>query len=82
MLQRHISLSSAMHDIDLVVEKGQVATELSATEQKQADLANLELLVSRIADQVGPKSDGGGTLKQIKEFNAFLERTAGVLEHR
>lgn len=71
-----------MHDIDLVVEKGQAAEELSAAEQKQADLANLELLVSRIADQVGSKSDGGGTLKQIKEFNAFLERTASVLEGR
>ncbi|KAK0632260.1 hypothetical protein B0T14DRAFT_27297 [Immersiella caudata] len=79
---RHISLSSAMHDIDLVVEKGLAAEELSMPEQTRADLANLELLVNRIADQVGTKSDGGGTLKQIKEFNAFLERTAGVLEGR
>jgi hypothetical protein len=71
-----------MHDIDLVVEKGQAAEELSPAEQKQADLANLELLVNRIADQVGSKSDCGGTLRQIKEFNGFLERTAGVLEGR
>ncbi|KAK4447515.1 hypothetical protein QBC34DRAFT_409623 [Podospora aff. communis PSN243] len=79
---RHISLSSAMHDIDLVVEKGQAAEELSSAEQKQADLANLELLVNRMADQVGCKRDCGGALRQIKEFNAFLERTAGVLEGR
>lgn len=71
-----------MHDIDLAVEKGQAAPELSAAEQRQADLANLELLVSQVADQASSKSDGGGTLRQIKEFNAFLERTAAVLEGR
>ncbi|KAK4681353.1 hypothetical protein QC764_106660 [Podospora pseudoanserina] len=79
---RHISLSSAMHDIDLAVEKAQAAPELSAAEQKKADLANLELLVSRVADQASSKSDGGGTLKQIKEFNAFLERAAAAMEKR
>ena len=71
-----------MHDIDLAIEKGQAAEELSAVEQKEADLANLELLISRIADQASTKSDGGGTLKQIKEFNAFLERAAIALERR
>ena len=81
-LQRHISLSSAMHDIDLAVEKGRAAAELSPAEQKKADLANLELLVSRVADQASSRSHGGGTLKQIKEFNAFLERAAAVLEGR
>ncbi|KAK0668300.1 hypothetical protein QBC41DRAFT_322069 [Cercophora samala] len=79
---RHIALSSAMHDIDLAVEKAQAAPELSAAEQKRADLANLELLVSRVADQASSKSDGGGTLKQIKEFNAFLERAAAAMEKR
>ncbi|KAK4240979.1 hypothetical protein C8A03DRAFT_30948 [Achaetomium macrosporum] len=79
---RHISLSSAMHDIDLAVEKGQAAPELSPAEQKKADLANLELLISQVADQACTKSDGGGALKQIKEFNAFLERAAAVLERR
>ncbi len=71
-----------MHDIDLAVEQGQVAPELSPVEQKTAELANLELLVSRVADQASSRSNGGGTLKQIREFNAFLERTAAVLEGR
>ncbi|KAK4229760.1 hypothetical protein QBC38DRAFT_85089 [Podospora fimiseda] len=79
---RDISLSSVMHDIDLAVEKGQAAPELSDAEQKQADLANLELLVNQVADQASSKSDGGGTLRQIKEFNAFLERAAAILEGR
>ncbi|KAK4132419.1 hypothetical protein BT67DRAFT_385630 [Trichocladium antarcticum] len=79
---RHISLSSAMHDIDLAVEKGQAAPELSPAEQKTADLASLELLISRVADQACTRSDGGGALRQIREFNAFLERAAGVLEGR
>ncbi|AEO53600.1 hypothetical protein MYCTH_2295152 [Thermothelomyces thermophilus ATCC 42464] len=79
---RHMSLSSAMHDIDMAVEKGLAAPELSPAEQKKADLANLELLISRVADQACTKSDGGGALKQIKEFNGFLERAAAVLERR
>ena len=71
-----------MHDIDLAVEQGQAAPELSPAEQKTAELANLELLVNRVADQASSRSHGGGTLKQIREFNAFLERTAAVLEGR
>lgn len=79
---RQISLSSAMHDIDLAVERGQAAPELSAAEQKMADLANLEFLTSRVSGEVCNRGNDGGTLKQIKEFNAFLERAASVLEGR
>lgn len=71
-----------MHDIDLAVEHGQAAPELSAADQKMADLANLELLISRVADQASSRSDVGGTLKQIKDFNAFLERSAAALAGR
>ncbi|KAL0474415.1 hypothetical protein QR685DRAFT_464136 [Neurospora intermedia] len=79
---RHISLSSAMHDIDLAVERGQAAPELFPAEQKMTDLANLEFLISRVSGEVCNKGNGGGTLKQIKDFNAFLERAASVLEGR
>ena len=77
-----VSLSSAMHDIDLAVERGHAAPPLSAAEQKKADLAGLELLIRRVAEKVCPRSDGGGTLKEIREFNAFLERAVGVLERK
>ena len=82
LFQRHISLSSAMHDIDLAVERGQAAPELSPSEQKKADLANLEFLISRVSSEVCNKGNEGGTLQQIKDFNAFLERAASVLEGR
>ena len=74
-----------MHDIDLAVEQGRAAPELTPAQQKTADLANLELAVRRIAEQISGGSGslhGGGTLQQIVEFNAFLERTAAVLEGR
>ncbi len=72
-----------MHDIDLAVENGQAAPELSPAEQKAADLANLELLISRVSDEAcAGTGGGGGALKQIREFNAFLERAAAVLEGR
>ena len=71
-----------MHDIDLAVERGQAAPELSAAEQNMADLANLEFLISTVSGEVCNKGNDGGTLKKIKDFNAFLERAASVLEGR
>ncbi|OIW23992.1 hypothetical protein CONLIGDRAFT_584797 [Coniochaeta ligniaria NRRL 30616] len=79
---QNINLSSAMHDIDLAVEKGLAAEPLSAPEQSKADLANLEFLITKVAEQACTKSVQGGTLKQIKDFNAFLERAAAALEGR
>lgn len=74
-----------MHDIDLAVEQGRAAPELTAAQQKAADLANLELVVRRITAQMSGGSGSlhsGGTLQQITDFNDFLERTATVLEGR
>lgn len=77
--QHNINLSAAMHDIDLAAEQGSAAPELSAKEQKMADLANLELLISQVSEQACTNGPGGGVLKQIKSFSAFLERVAAVL---
>lgn len=71
-----------MDDIDLAVENGRSATELTASEQKVADLANLEYLISQVAAQTCAGGDGSGTLKQLQDFNAFLERAATTLEAR
>ncbi|OLN81695.1 hypothetical protein CCHL11_06952 [Colletotrichum chlorophyti] len=80
--QNQLSLSSQMHDIDLAVERGRAAPELTPAENKKAELANLEILISRITDQACTQSDTGGALRQIKDFNAFLERAALALESR
>lgn len=68
-----------MHNIDLAIEQGQAAPEPSPKQQKMAELANLELIISRIAEQACSNGPGGGALNQIASFNAFLERTATVL---
>lgn len=68
-----------MHNFDLAIEQGRAAPELSAIDQKTADLANLELMISRVVEQACSSGPGGGALKQIKSFNAFLERAAVVL---
>lgn len=68
-----------MHNVDLAIEQGRAAPELSAKEQKTAGLANLELLISRVAELACSNDPGGGALKQIKSFNAFLERAVAVL---
>lgn len=69
-----------MHDIDMAVERGRDAPELSRAQEKKADLANLELLVARITDEASSSSSAGGMLQQVKNFNAFLERAAVALE--
>lgn len=78
--QQNISFSSTMHDIDLAVERGMAAPPLSSEEQSKPELANLEYLISKVTEQACAESDQGGTLKQIKDFNAFLERAAVALE--
>ncbi|KAI0847057.1 hypothetical protein F5Y00DRAFT_124606 [Daldinia vernicosa] len=78
-----LELSSAMDDIELAIENGKSAPGLDdPKEKKAAELSNLELLISRVASQASSGGDGGGSLKQIKDFNAFLERTAAALEGR
>ncbi|KAH9906501.1 hypothetical protein F4778DRAFT_726340 [Xylariomycetidae sp. FL2044] len=78
-----LGLSSAMDDIELAVENGKSAPDLvDPKAHKAAELANLELLISRVASQATSAGDGGGNLKQIKDFNAFLERAAVALESR
>ncbi|KAI0473951.1 hypothetical protein GGR56DRAFT_558308 [Xylariaceae sp. FL0804] len=88
-----LGLSSTMDDIELAVENGKTGPDLvDPREQKTAELANLDLLISTVAGQAGAGgagrvSGGGGgggegNLKQIKDFNAMLERAAAVLEGR
>lgn len=68
-----------MHDIDLAIEQGRAAAEISGKDQKTADLSNLEVLISRVMEQACSAGPSGGALKQIRSFNAFLERAATVL---
>ncbi|PNP86038.1 hypothetical protein FNYG_01094 [Fusarium nygamai] len=77
-----LDTSAIMHDIDMAVERGRDAPELSRAQEKKADLANLELLVARITDEASSSSSAGGMLQQVKHFNAFLERAAIALETR
>lgn len=71
-----------MRDIDHAVTQGRGAAELPPKAQKEAELANLELIVSQVSDQASSAAATGGLLNQIKDFNAFLERAAVALESR
>ncbi|UKZ65555.1 uncharacterized protein TrAtP1_006755 [Trichoderma atroviride] len=77
-----LDASSLMHDVELAVEQGREAPELSRAAQKEAELANLELLVTRVSEQASSSSFTGGILRQVRDFNSFLERAAMALESR
>jgi len=42
----------------------------------------IEFVLKRLAGEASNKADGGGVLRKIKDFNAFLERAALSLEAR
>ncbi|KAE9366873.1 hypothetical protein N431DRAFT_384876 [Stipitochalara longipes BDJ] len=75
--QERDTLNTTVHDIELAIDLGKSSETNDARE-----MAGTEVLLKRVADQVSNKSDSRGILKQIKEFNAFLERAALVLESR
>ncbi|OAR01169.1 hypothetical protein LLEC1_07674 [Akanthomyces lecanii] len=80
--KHRLSASNLMHDIDLAVEQGRDAADLSSRARKEAELENLELTISQVAEQASSNGTTGGLLHQIQHFNAFLERAAAVLESR
>ncbi|KAM3515543.1 hypothetical protein MY11210_000916 [Beauveria gryllotalpidicola] len=80
--KHRLSASNLMHDIDLAVDQGRDAAELSSRARKEAELGNLELIISQVAEQASSNGPTGGLLHQIQDFNAFLERAAAVLESR
>ncbi|KAI9051960.1 hypothetical protein LZ554_004215 [Drepanopeziza brunnea f. sp. 'monogermtubi'] len=77
--QSRESLNTAVYDIELAIEMGKSAQ--SQTTPAGA-MVGTEVLVKRIANDVSGMGDGGGLLKRIREFNAFLERAALALEER
>ncbi|KJZ73215.1 hypothetical protein HIM_07412 [Hirsutella minnesotensis 3608] len=77
-----INTSALMQDIEVAIEQGQEAPELPREKQKDAEIANLELLLARVADEACSASSTGGMLHQVQDFNAFLERAAQALESR
>ncbi|KAH7327320.1 hypothetical protein BKA65DRAFT_510388 [Rhexocercosporidium sp. MPI-PUGE-AT-0058] len=78
--QNRDDLNIAIHDMEMVIEMGK-SRQTSET-NRSADMVGTELLIRRIAGEVSNKGGSGGTLSQIKEFNAFLERAALALEAR
>jgi hypothetical protein len=70
-----------IHDIELALERGKQQhphDSIHGTTEKMG----IELVLKRAAGEASNKGDSGGILKQVKEFNAFLERAALALETR
>ncbi|PBP27635.1 AT hook domain-containing protein [Diplocarpon rosae] len=74
------SLNMDVHDIELAVALGKSAQNRAVDHAD--DMTGTEHLLKRVAGEVSNKGDSGGVLRQIKEFNAFLERAALALEGR
>ncbi|KAF7894438.1 uncharacterized protein EAF01_009889 [Botrytis porri] len=72
--QREV-LNTTVHDIELAIERGK-----SSSDNTDDGKSNRELMLKRIASEASSASDDGGVLKQIKAFNAFMERAALALE--
>jgi hypothetical protein len=77
--QTRDELNTAIHDIELAVERGKANAQVT---EGGVDTVGLEVVVKSVAAEASSASSEGGILKQIKEFNAFLERAALALESR
>ncbi|APA06814.1 hypothetical protein SS1G_04560 [Sclerotinia sclerotiorum 1980 UF-70] len=75
--QQRELLNTTVHDIELAVERGK-----STSDNTDDGKSNIELMLKRVASEASSTSDDGGILKQIKAFNAFMERAALALEGR
>ncbi|KAF4633654.1 hypothetical protein G7Y89_g4463 [Cudoniella acicularis] len=74
-------LNATAHDIELAVDRGKTMQSRELANGSN-ELTGVELLLKRMANAVSTKSDSGGILQQIKEFNGFLERAALALESK
>lgn len=78
--QEQLALNTSIQDIELAVslaidnDPGDGELELAPPD--------LGVALKTIAEEVSSKSGRGGILKQIREFNDFLERAALALEGR
>ena len=80
-LQERDSLNNTIHDIELALERGKEQHPHDSVDDA-GQMTGIELVLKRVAEDVSNKSDSGGILKQVKEFNVFLERAALALETR
>jgi len=68
----------------LAVQRGrtqqQAQTDSNLVENSTG--GGLELRLRAVAAKASSSSNGGGLLNQVKQFNAFLEKTATLLESR
>jgi hypothetical protein len=65
----------------LAVEIGKT-TETRHEPSHTVEMAGIEVLLKRVAGKASSKGGSVGMLRQIKDFNSFLERAALVLESR
>ncbi|RFU26401.1 hypothetical protein B7463_g9928, partial [Scytalidium lignicola] len=72
-------LNSNIYDIELALERGKTKHPHDPA-NGVVDMTGTELLLKRVAQEASCKSSTGGILKQVKQFNAFLERAALALE--
>ncbi|KAI9674865.1 MAG: hypothetical protein M1829_003605 [Trizodia sp. TS-e1964] len=82
--QGRSELNDAIYDIELAVKRG---TALQEEYEKDPDaepmpMVGLEALILSTTADVSSLSEGGGILRQARDFNAFLERALAVLEGR
>jgi hypothetical protein len=77
------ALNTSFHDIEVAIERGRAHQQNHGIQDSDASgLSGLEARLVNVAADVSSTSDTGSLLGRVKDFNAFLERVAAVLEGR
>ncbi|KAK7544488.1 uncharacterized protein J3D65DRAFT_609740 [Phyllosticta citribraziliensis] len=79
--KRDQDLNAAIFDIELAVQRGKQNAERQGRQDEAPEMP-LDWILDEVAGTVSLSGNGGGLLHKVKDFNAFLEQAAGVLEGR
>ncbi|KAI9846126.1 MAG: hypothetical protein M1838_001408 [Thelocarpon superellum] len=77
-------LNNSIHDVELALHRGRTLAQQQGEDDDEhddeSDMAYLELRIQDVAQAASSRGQGPGLLQDVQAFNAFLERTAAVLE--
>ncbi|RKF59969.1 putative at hook domain-containing protein [Golovinomyces cichoracearum] len=76
-----LSLNNAIHNLEIAIETVRDST-YQPSYDNISDIDSTQTRLKKVAQLISHQSDNGGFLRQVKDFNSLLERSAIALEKK
>ncbi|RKF79559.1 putative at hook domain-containing protein [Golovinomyces cichoracearum] len=76
-----LSLNNAIHNLEIAIETVRDST-YHPNYDSISDIDSTQARLKKVAQLISHRSDTGGLLRQVKDFNSLLERSAIALEKK